>query len=364
MTPDTIFAAHPPLPSFPSADARWEAVSQRDPRADGAFLYAVRTTGIYCRPTCHSRLPRRENVSFYETPADAERVGFRACKRCSPHVRSPEAPHAEAIARARRRIETAETPPTLADLAAQDGLSPFHFQRVFKRLTGLSPKQYAIAHRERQLRATLERGQPVTAALYNAGYGSASRAYGDAPGTLGMTPGAYSAGGAGELVRYGVTTSSLGQVLVAATERGLCAIELGDDERTLLTRLTQRFPKARLERGGIVIEAALGAVAGLIDSPHTAPPPPLPLDLRGTAFQRRVWEALRAIPPGGTVTYAELAAQLGQPRAARAVAQACGANTLAVAVPCHRVVGARGALRGYRWGLERKRALLTAETAR
>ncbi|HET7769587.1 MAG TPA: bifunctional DNA-binding transcriptional regulator/O6-methylguanine-DNA methyltransferase Ada, partial [Chloroflexota bacterium] len=328
MNSNADFATDAPSTVFLTAAARWEAVTRRDPRADGAFLYAVRTTGIYCRPTCHARLPRRENVSFYESSTGAERAGFRPCKRCAPQLPAPTEPHAAAIARARRRLDTStEGAPTLTELAAEAGLSPFHFQRVFKRLTGLSPKQYAIAGRERRLRATLERGQPVTAAVYDAGYGSASRAYEDAPATLGMTPGAYRSGAAGEVVRYDIATCSLGHVLVAATERGLCAIEFGDDDHALLSRLTARFPRARLERGGTEIEKALAAVTQLIDSPQSGPPS-LPLDVRGTAFQRRVWEALRAIPAGVTVTYSGLAAQLGQPRAARAVAQACGANTL------------------------------------
>src|SRR5688572_24157991 len=288
MNISSIATADPPLAVFGSDDARWAAVTARDPRAAGAFLYAVRTTGVYCRPSCHARLPRRENVSFFDSPREAERAGFRACKRCAPQSSAPHEPHAEVIDRARQRIESAASAgaaPTLAELAAEASLSPFHFQRVFKRLTGLSPKQYAIAHRERRLRATLERGQPVTAALYDAGYGSASRAYDDAPATLGMTPGAYRRGAAGEVVRYDTATCSLGRVLVAATERGLCAIELGDDERTLLARLTQRLPKARLERGGAAIDTALTAVTRLIDSPQSAPPA-LPLDVCGTAFQR------------------------------------------------------------------------------
>ena len=342
---------------------RWDAVTARDPRAEGAFLYAVRTTGVYCRPTCHSRLPRRENVSFYTSPADAERAGFRACKRCAPQDELPATLHADAIARACRRIEQSDTPPALAELAAEAGLSPFHFQRVFKRIAGLSPKQYAIAHRERRLRDTLEAVGPVTVttAVYDAGYGSASRAYETAPATLGMTPGAYRNGAAGETVRYGFTTCSLGPLLVAATERGLCAIELGEDEPTLLARLARRLPKAQLERGSDSFASTLNAVVRFLDAPRTQLD--LPLDIRGTAFQRRVWDALRRIPAGATVTYASLAEQLGQPRAARAVAEACGANTLAVAIPCHRVVGAQGSLGGYRWGIERKRALLTREAS-
>lgn len=345
--------------SFQTDAARWDAVSTRDAHAEGMFLYGVRTTGVYCRPTCHSRLPQRENVSFFGSPVEAEQAGFRACKRCAPHEMAPVTLHADVVARACRTIETADTPPTLATLAAEAGLSSFHFQRVFKRIAGLSPKQYAVAHRERRLRETLEAGGAVTSAVYDAGYGSSSRAYEQAPAALGMTPGTYRDGAAGETVRYGVARCALGRLLVAATERGVCTIELGDDDQTLRARLTRRFPKARIERGGHTFEATLHAVVRHLDSPTASLD--LPLDIRGTAFQRRVWDALRRVPAGATVTYTTLAAQVGQPRAARAVAQACGANTLAVAIPCHRVVGARGALGGYRWGIERKRALLSRE---
>jgi AraC family transcriptional regulator of adaptative response/methylated-DNA-[protein]-cysteine methyltransferase len=347
--------------AFATDAARWAAVSLRDPRAEGAFLYGVRTTGVYCRPTCHSRRPRRENVSFYTSPSEAEGAGFRACKRCAPDAAEQPTRYAEAVAQTCRRLDLAESVPTLAELASEVGLSPFHFQRVFKRITGVSPKQYALAQRERRLRAQLEAGRAVTAAVYDAGYGSSSGAYVRAPETLGMTPGTYRDGAPGETVRYGFTMCSLGQLLVAATERGVCAIELGDDEPTMSAMLGKRFPKAQIERGSAAFAATLDAVVRFLDTPraHLV----LPLDIRGTAFQRRVWEALRRIPAGTMVTYAGLAAQLGQPRAARAVAQACGANGLAVAIPCHRVVGAQGALGGYRWGIERKKALLTREAS-
>jgi len=348
--------------AYQTDGGRWAAVLARDARAEGAFLYAVRTTGVYCRPTCRSRMPRRENVAFFQSPREAERAGFRACKRCGPdREQRADVPHAEAVARACRRIESAETTPTLVELASEAGLSPFHFQRVFKRIVGVTPRQYAASQRERRLREQLRPGVAVTDAIYEAGYGSGSRVYEAAPAALGMTPGAYRDGAPGQVVRYGSARCSLGTLLVAATERGVCTIELGDDPDELTARLAQRFPKARLERADGAFEATVRAAVAFIEAPGTGFD--LPLDIRGTAFQRRVWDVLRRIPAGSTETYGEVAAQLGQPSAARAVAQACGANALAVAIPCHRVVGSGGVLGGYRWGVERKRRLLEREAA-
>ncbi|HEU5317558.1 MAG TPA: bifunctional DNA-binding transcriptional regulator/O6-methylguanine-DNA methyltransferase Ada [Chloroflexota bacterium] len=360
--------------AFATDADRWAAVVGRDASAEGTFLYAVRTTGVYCRPTCHSRLPRRENVRFFLSSADAERAGFRACKRCAPDAAGQPAPHAAAVATACRRIEAADVEPTLGELAAEAGLSPFHFQRVFKRTTGVTPKQYAVAQRERRLRdglrsenagannrrATDTRGtETVTGTIYDAGYGSGSRAYAAAPAALGMTPAAYRDGAPGEVVRYGTAPCMLGTLLVGTTDRGICAIELGDDADTLVARLARRFPKAQLEKGSRGFDATLRAVVALVETPRVGLA--LPLDIRGTAFQRRVWDVLRRLPPGTTATYGEIAARLGQPTAARAVAQACGANALAVAIPCHRVVASGGSLGGYRWGVERKRTLLERE---
>lgn len=334
-------------------DDRWAALLRRDPAADAAFVYSVRTTGVYCRPSCPARRPNRANVRFHATPADAERAGFRACKRCGP-----AAGHRAAVAEACRRL-AADEPPDLAALADAAGLSRFHFQRVFKSVVGVTPKAYAAAERGRRVREQLAAGASVTAAA--AGFGSASRFYAAAPGQLGMAPAAYRAGGRGEAIRFAVGDSSLGRVLVAATDVGVCAVFLGDDAEELAAELRRRFPKADVRPADAAFDAWVAKVVALVEAPAAALD--LPLDLRGTAFQVRVWEALRRIPAGTTTTYAALAAELGQPTAARAVARACATNHVSVAVPCHRVVGATGALTGYRWGVERKAELLKREGA-
>ena len=344
---------------FDTDDERWDAVVHRDPRADGAFYYSVRTTGVYCRPSCAARLARRDNVRFHSTCSDAERAGFRPCRRCRPN----EAPLAErqaaAVERACRLIEGALSQPALDELASAVGMSRFHFHRVFKALTGVTPKAYADAHRRNRVRAELPRRATVTDAIYEAGFSGSGRFYEGAAKTLGMKPRDYRAGGAGVTIRFAVGECSLGSILVAATERGVCAILLGDDPDALIAQLQQRFPAARLLGGDAAFETLVARVVGFVEAPRLGLE--LPLDMRGTAFQQRVWHALRKIPPGETLSYAELARRIGAPRAVRAVAGACAANPLAVAIPCHRVVRRDGGLAGYRWGVERKRALLERE---
>ena len=339
----------------------WDAVSRRDRAFDGAFFFAVRTTGVFCRPSCASRPAKRENVSFFETVEAAERAGFRACKRCRPEKLGAPDPQVEAVRRACERIASAEEAPSLADLAARAGLSPFHFHRVFKKVTGVTPKAYAAAEQARRAADRLRTAETVTEAIYDAGFNSSSRFYETAAARLGMTPTAVRRGGQGAVIRFAVGQASLGAVLVAATNKGVCAIMLGDDPDALARALQDRFPRAELIGGDEKFERTVAEVVGLVEAPGQRLD--LPLDIRGTAFQQRVWEALCAIPAGKTATYAEIAEAVGRPTAVRAVAQACAANPLAVAIPCHRVVRTDGDLSGYRWGVERKRKLLDREAA-
>ncbi len=341
-------------------DGLYEAVRRRDAGLDGRFVYGVRTTGIYCRPGCGARLPLRGNVSFHRDSAAAERAGLRACRRCRPDAEGPRDRQAAMVGDACRSIERADTPPRLAELAAAAGLSRFHFHRVFREVTGVTPAAYASARRAERLRAALEAEPSVTRAIYEAGFNAPSRCYDSAPARLGMTPGTYRRGGAEAAIRYAVARCALGQVLVAATAIGLCAITLGDDPEALVQALRDRFPNAALADGDPVFAAAVAQVVQLVDRPGSAVP--LPLDIRGTAFQQRVWQALAAIPPGRTISYAALADSLGIPGGARAVAGACAANVLAVAIPCHRAVRSNGDLAGYRWGTARKRSLLGRES--
>lgn len=343
-------------------DPRWAAVAARDPAADGKFVYSVRTTGVYCRPSCAARLASPQNVRFHDSCADAERAGFRACKRCRPDRASPAQQRLTAIAELCRFIERAEQPPTLVELARRVGLSPYHLQRVFKATTGLTPKAYAAAQRARRVRGELDRGTTVTDAIYNAGYGSNGRFYEEVDRVLGMTPTAYRRGGADTQIRFAVGECSLGSILVARSERGVCAILLGDDPDRLVRDLQDRFPRADLIGGDANFEALVAKAVSLVESPGVAVE--LPLDVRGTAFQQRVWQALREIPAGTTASYADIARRIGAPKAVRAVAHACGANPLAVVIPCHRVVRNDGTLSGYRWGVERKRTLLAREAGR
>ncbi len=344
---------------FSGAAARWTAVTNRDRRADGVFYYSVATTGVYCRPSCAARPARRENVAFHNSRAEAERAGFRPCKRCRPNEAPLQERRAAAIATACGAIETAEEPPSLDALAANAGMSRFHFHRVFKSVTGLTPKDYAAAHRANRVRDGLTKGETVTAAIYDAGFNSSGRFYAESARLLGMTPSAFRAGGDGAAVRFAVGECSLGAILVAATEKGVCAIMLGDEPDRLARALQDRFPTASLIGGDEEFERLVATAVGLVESPALGLD--LPLDLRGTAFQERVWRALRDIPAGATATYTDLAQRIGKPKAARAVAQACAANKIAVAIPCHRVVRRDGGLGGYRWGVERKRALLQRE---
>ncbi len=337
----------------------WSALVARDGAADGTFFYGVRTTGVYCRPNCTSRLPKRDNVAFFATTGEAEAAGFRPCKRCRPTEPSAIAHHLAAVEKACRIIRLSETTPSLADLADAVGVSRFHFHRVFKQITGATPRDYARTHRLGRFAETLAAGEPVADAIYAAGYGSSSRAYEAAPAGLGMTPGARRKGGQGESIRYATLETPLGWVLVAATERGICAVELGDEPKGLVSDLEARFPAAAVAADGGALRDWAEQIVRFITAPGQILD--LPLDIQGTAFQARVWRALQRIPLGHTASYAELAAALGQPNAVRAVARACASNRLALVVPCHRAVGSDGELRGYRWGVERKRALLARE---
>lgn len=338
---------------------RWTALTTRDPTADGRFVYSVRSTGVYCRPSCGARRPRPENVAFHGTCEDAEAAGFRPCRRCRPNEASLAERQTAAVTAACRRIESAETIPDLAKLARGAGMSPFHFHRVFKRVAGITPAAYATACRANRIAAALPEAATVTEAFYEAGYNAASRFYAEAPARLGMSPSRYRDGASGVRIRFAAGACRLGTILVAATDAGLCAILLGDDPDLLLRDLESRFPKADLVGGDKGFETLVAQVVGLVEAPATAID--LPLDIGGTAFQQRVWEALRRIPAGSTATYAQIAAAIGQPGAVRAVGMACGANALAVAIPCHRVVRSDGSLSGYRWEIERKRELLARE---
>lgn len=340
-------------------DRRWAAVVARDAAADGQFVYSVRTTGVYCRPSCPSRQANPENVRFHATCADAERAGFRACARCRPDQPALAERHAAIVAALCRLIETADPAPTLDELAARASMSAYHLHRVFRQITGLTPKAYATAHRAKRVREHLGRSNTVTDAIYDAGYPSNGRFYAESDAVLGMTPSAYRAGGVDTEIRFAVAQCALGAILVAQSERGVCAISLGDDPERLVRELQDRFPKATMVGDDAAFANRVATVVGFVESPRLGLD--LPLDVRGTAFQQRVWQALRAIPPGQTASYRDIAQRIGAPRAVRAVAQACAANTLAVAVPCHRVVRTDGAPSGYRWGVERKRALLDRE---
>lgn len=341
-------------------DPRWQSVLARDKASDGRFVYAVRTTGVFCRPSCPSKRAKAQNVALFDTAGAAEAAGFRPCLRCNPKGQSAHEANAALVAAACRLIETGEDSVSLDALAARIGLSPSHFHRQFKAITGLTPKAWAMAHRARKLREGLqtETGS-VAGALYEAGYGSGSRFYEHGAQTLGMSPARYRSGGKGAEIRFAVGQSSLGAILVAQSAQGICAITLGDDPETLLQDLQDRFADARLIGGDAGFEALVAEVVGFVEAPRIGLD--LPLDIRGTAFQERVWQALRRIPAGETVSYAEIARRIGAPKSARAVAQACGANRLAVAIPCHRVVRNDGALSGYRWGIARKQALLAKE---
>lgn len=338
-------------------DPRWVAVRSRDSSFDGRFVYSVRTTGVYCRPSCGARLARPENVRFHATCAEAEAAGFRACRRCRP-----DRPPHPVVADLCRWIGASEGTPTLDEMAERAGLSASQLHRVFKAATGLTPRGYAVAERARRVRTALANTETVTEALYTAGFGSNGRFYAEADHLLGMTPVAFRDGGAQTEIVYAVRECSLGAILVARSERGVCAILLGDHQEALVRSLRDQFPRARIVAAGQTFDALVSQVVELVEAPGLDVN--LPLDIRGTAFQQRVWEALRKIPAGSVMSYSDVAKAIGAPAAVRAVARACASNVLAVAIPCHRVVRSGGALSGYRWGVERKQELLNRERGR
>jgi AraC family transcriptional regulator, regulatory protein of adaptative response / methylated-DNA-[protein]-cysteine methyltransferase len=347
---------------FDSDPKRWQAVQSRDRRAADSFFYAVRTTGVYCRVGCASRLPKRENVVFFNTSAEAEAAGYRSCKRCTPQADSPFTQQTEWVEQACRLIEAAETPPTLNELAAAIGLSASHLHSLFKETLGVTPHGYAAELRAGRIRDGLAQragDDTIAGAIFDAGYNSGSRLYEKSEDVLGMTPSSYRDGASGLHLRYAIVECFLGCMLVAATDRGLCAIQFGSHSGELVENLQARFPKADLQLAGPDFKGWVSQVIAFIETPRQGLE--LPLDVQGTAFQQRVWSALRTIPAGETRSYTEVAQQIGQPRAVRAVASACAANKLAVAIPCHRVVRSDGGLGGYRWGIERKETLLDLE---
>jgi len=358
-----LYGQTEPMPMtgiYANDGARWQAFRSRDAAADGKFIVAVKTTGIYCRPVCPARAAKRENVEFFDSIAAARGAGYRACLRCKPDDISQRERVAKLITRACRRIERDESIPSVGALAADAKLSEGRFHRLFKQATGLSPRQYALAKRVEAFRARLRSGETVTTALYDAGFNSSSRAY-EASRRLGAKPSDVVRGGEALTIRVGVARSSLGFVGVGMSARGLCALTFGDSVKAAHDAVQSHFPKARLLDAGGALDKELKRVVALVEKPRGGID--LPLDIRGTAFQECVWQALRRIPAGGTKTYGEIAKAIGKPTAQRAVAQACGANPIAVAIPCHRVVAAHGALGGYGYGIKRKQALLTKEAA-
>lgn len=340
-------------------DPRWQKITARDKIADGQFWYSVITTGIYCRPSCPSRTPKPSNVTLHDTLESARASGCRPCKRCNPDGCSTDAANASLIEQACRLIETSEVPPSLEALANVINLSPAYFHRLFKAQTGLTPKSYASAHRARRVRDGLSLGLKITDVLYDAGFKSNGRFYAQSSAMLGMIPKHYRKGGLHEVLYFAVAECSLGAVLVASSAKGVASILLGDEPDTLVRDLQDRFPKAELIGADADYEQSIAKVIGFIEDPNRGLD--LPLDVRGTAFQQRVWQALRQIPAGETATYAEVAQKIGQPTATRAVAGACAANHIAIAIPCHRVIRNDGSLSGYRWGVDRKRSLLSRE---
>lgn len=340
-------------------DTRWAAVVARNAAFDGQFVTAVETTGIYCRPSCPAKRPNRANVHFYDTAEEAERAGFRPCKRCKPTEPSLVQQHAAKVRKACRLIEAAEEELKLNELAASVGLSPYHFHRIFKAVLGVTPKAYATAHRHQRVRAGLGKSATVTEAIYGAGFNSNGRFYAISSEVLGMTPTEFRSGGTSSMIKFAIGECSLGLVLVAASDKGVCAILFGDDSQSLARDLAKQFPRAQLVGGDKSFEQLASEVIGFVEDPRIGFD--LPLDIRGTAFQHRVWQALRRIPPGSTASYADIAKAIGAPKSVRAVARACGSNRIAVAIPCHRVIGSDGSLTGYAGGIERKRALLDKE---
>ncbi len=340
-------------------DPRWARFAAKDASVDGVFFIGVKTTSIYCRPSCAAKTPKPQNIAFYDTAAEAERAGFRACKRCHPDRPALWTLRNDVVAEICRLIERSEETPKLETLAAKAGFSPHHFHRLFKFATGLTPAAWGRAHRATRMRAALEGSDTVTSAIHQAGYGSASRFYEKSDKVLGMKPSEYRSGGVNTDIFYSIGDSALGKILVAHTDRGVCAIFLGDEPDPLIADLRRRFPKASISEAGSDFARTVAQVVSFVEEPRRGLD--LPLDLLGTAFQKRVWAALQEIPLGQTVTYGDIAARIGAPNAVRAVGTACGANHVSLAVPCHRVVGKSGALTGYRWGVERKKELLKRE---
>jgi AraC family transcriptional regulator, regulatory protein of adaptative response / methylated-DNA-[protein]-cysteine methyltransferase len=357
----TAIPARNPKSTPPSVadDPRWARIVARDKAADGELWYSVATTGVYCRPSCPSRIANPSNVQLHDTLESARATGFRPCRRCNPDGLSPEAENAALVAKACRIIEESEEQPSLEQLAAAIDRSPSYFHRVFKATTGLTPKEYAAAHRARKVRKGLASGNSVTEAIYDAGFNSSGRFYEKSTDMLGMTPSQYRAGGANEEIKFAVGQTALGAILVASSTKGVAAILLGDDPDALVRNLQDSFPKAHLIGADLDYETLVARVVGFVEAPTIGLE--LPLDVRGTAFQQRVWQALQEIPVGEAASYAEIADRVGSPKAVRAVAGACAANKLAVAIPCHRVIRADGDLAGYRWGVERKCELIRKE---
>lgn len=340
-------------------DPRWQAVIARDKSFDGQFYFSVRTTGVYCRPSCGARQPSPKNVAFHTSCAAAEQAGFRACKRCKPNETSREQQHAAKIAEVCRLIENADGVPKLEQLAEHAGMSLYHFHRLFKAITGLTPKGYAAAHQAKRVRKNLTTMQTVTDAIFESGYNSNSRFYEKSDAMLGMTPTNYRSGGANMDIHVAIADCSLGKVLVGKTQKGVCMISMSNDPEELVEDLQKRFPNATLRRNEAGFEDLVAKVVTFIEEPERGLD--LPLDIRGTAFQQRVWQALREIPIGSTMSYSEIAEKIGAPNAVRAVGTACGANHLSLAIPCHRALRSDGTISGYRWGVERKRILLDRE---
>lgn len=344
---------------FAGVEARWQALVMRNDDADGAFYYAVVTTGIYCRPNCSSPIPRRKNVRFFDTWQSAEEAGFIPCKRCRPKDDGKQSGYQQTFIQSCRTIDESDVPPSLGELANAAGLSPFYFHRLFKQYVGVTPKQYFIEKRLKRLRANLQQSATITDAIYDAGFSSSSQFYGQAAASLGMKPSAYQQGGHGMQIIYALVECYLGWVLVAATEMGICAIDFGDQPDSLINDFRARFPGAELIADDVDFSDWVSDVVAFLESPQNGLD--LPLDIQGTAFQRRVWKALQQIPCGSTLSYSQVADRIGDPQSVRAVARACASNKIAVAIPCHRVVRSDGDLAGYRWGVERKRMLLERE---
>ena len=345
--------------NFVSENQRWQAIQTRDRQAEGIFWYAVITTGIYCRPACPSRLPNRENIRYFDSIENAESAGFRACKRCKPKQLTAFQQHLSMVTKICRLIQSSESEINLTALAQKTELSPYYFHKVFKSITGLTPKSYFQAHRAKRIQTALDVDGSVTEAAYSAGFGSSGRFYETANQLLGMPPRSFQNGGTDIRIYFAIGECYLGSILVAATHVGVCTISLGDDPEILLNELKEQFPQAELIGGDDTFGQTIVQVIDFIESPKAQLK--LPLDIQGSIFQKRVWQALQEIPSGTTVSYTQIAEKIGSPKAFRAVANACASNTLAIAIPCHRVVRSDGGLSGYRWGIERKRALLACE---